>query len=92
MPKPVQTKLHKKVRKLILNAISTFDMIQPKDKVLIWISGWKDSMLLAKMLAELRDYSHLDFEIKWVHIHREFVNQTVNFEQFYHFLKNFELK
>jgi tRNA(Ile)-lysidine synthase TilS/MesJ len=35
MPKPVQTKLHKKVRKLILNAISTFDMIQPKDKVLI---------------------------------------------------------
>ena len=66
MPKPVQTKLHKKVRKLILNAISTFDMIHPKDKVLIWISGWKDSMLLAKMLAELRDYSHLDFEIKQV--------------------------
>ena len=88
----MQWKLHKKIRKAILKAISTFDMIKNNDKILIWLSGWKDSMLLAKMLCELRDYSHLNFEIKWVYIHREFVNTTINFNQFLPFFKKIWLE
>jgi len=90
--KPIQTKLHKKIRKLMLNAISTFNMIENWDKVLVAISWGKDSMLLAKMLCELRDYSHLNFEIKWVHIQREFINQTMDFSGFDDYFKEIWLE
>ena len=90
--KQMQWKLHQKIRKSILKAISTFWMIENWDKILLWISWWKDSMLLAKMLCELRDYSHLNFEIKWVHIHREFVNETIDFKQFLPFFEKIWLE
>lgn len=66
-------KLHKTIRSKIMKAIETFNMIEDGDKILLWISGWKDSMLLAKMMCELRDYSHLKFEVKGVYIHKKFL-------------------
>jgi len=68
-----QTKLHKLIRSKTMKAIKTFDMIQDGDKILIWISGGKDSMLLAKLLCELRDRSHLNFEVKWVYMNKKFL-------------------
>ena len=56
-----------------MKCIQTFDMIQDWDKILLWISGWKDSMLLAKMMCELRDRSHLNFELRWVYMHKKFL-------------------
>jgi tRNA(Ile)-lysidine synthase TilS/MesJ len=57
----------------MMKCIQTFDMIQDGDKILLWISGWKDSMLLAKMMCELRDRSHLNFELRWVYMHKKFL-------------------
>ena len=68
-------KLHKTIRSKIMKAIKTFDMIEDGDKILLWISWWKDSILLAKMMCELRDFSHLNFEVKWVYIHKKFLMQ-----------------
>jgi len=68
-----QSKLHKLIRSKIMKAITTFDMIQDGDKILLWISGGKDSMLLAKMMCELRDRSHLNFEVRWVYMHKKFL-------------------
>ncbi len=68
-----QTKLHKTIRSKTMKAIKTFDMIQDGDKILIWISWWKDSMLLANLLCELRDRSHLNFEVKWVYMNKKFL-------------------
>lgn len=62
-------KLHKHIRSWILRAISTFDMVQDSDKIILWISWWKDSMLLAKMMCDLRDRSHLNFELTWAYIY-----------------------
>jgi len=67
------SKLHKKIRASMMKCIQTFDMIQDGDKILLWISGWKDSMLLAKMMCELRDRSHLNFELRWVYMHKKFL-------------------
>jgi len=67
----MQWKLHQKIRKSIMKAITTFWMITENDKILLWISGWKDSMLLAKMLCELRDFSHLKFQLKWVYMYEK---------------------
>lgn len=44
-------------------AIIEFDMLQPGDKILIGLSGGKDSMLLTAMLAEIQQYSPIPFEL-----------------------------
>jgi len=86
------SKLHKKIRSAMLKAISTFDMIEDYDKILLWISWWKDSMLMAKMMCELRDYSHLNFEIKWIYIHRDFINSSIKFEKLKPFFDEINLE
>jgi len=67
-------------------------MIEDGDKILLWISGGKDSMLLAKLMCELRDRSHLNFKIKWVYIHRDFVNNTISFDELLPFFQKIWLE
>ena len=43
-------------------AIIEFDMLQPGDRILIGLSGGKDSMLLTAMLAEIKKYSPIPFD------------------------------
>ena len=44
-------------------AIIEFDMLQPGDRILIGLSGGKDSMLLTAMLAEIKRYSPIPFDL-----------------------------
>lgn len=43
--------------------IVEFDMIQPKDKIAVCISGGKDSMLMAKLFQELKRHDKFPFEL-----------------------------
>ena len=44
-------------------AIIEFDMLSPGDRILIGLSGGKDSMLLTAMLAEIRQHSPIPFDL-----------------------------
>ena len=44
-------------------ALIEFDMLQPGDRILVGLSGGKDSMLLTAMLAEIKKYSLIPFEL-----------------------------
>lgn len=44
-------------------AIIEFNMLQPGDRILVGLSGGKDSMLLTAMLAEIKKYSPIPFEL-----------------------------
>lgn len=44
-------------------AIIEFDMLQPGDRILIGLSGGKDSMLLTAMLAEIKKFSPIPFDL-----------------------------
>ena len=44
-------------------AIIEFDMLQPGDRVLIGLSGGKDSMLLTAMLAEIQKHAPFHFDL-----------------------------
>jgi len=46
-----------------VNGIQTYDLIQPDDKIAVCISGGKDSMLMAKLLQELKRHGKFDFEL-----------------------------
>ena len=59
--------IHKKFRKKLwtpfINAIKQYKLIEPGDKIAVCISGGKDSMLMAKLMASLHAHSDFEFEV-----------------------------
>jgi len=56
-------KLHKRLRRLVGQAIADFDMIAPGDRVMVCLSGGKDSYALLDMLLHLRQHAPIAFDI-----------------------------
>ncbi|MEL7568776.1 MAG: ATP-binding protein [Dehalobacterium sp.] len=53
----------------VKQAIKDFRMIESNDRVMIGLSGGKDSLFLAFVLALLQKYSHLKFQLLAINIH-----------------------
>ena len=64
--KSIRKKFHKVLFSRFAKAINEYDMIQENDKIAVCISGGKDSMLMAKLFQELKKYSKVDFEVKYL--------------------------
>lgn len=74
--------LEKRMKRDIITAIKDFNMIEPGETILVWVSGWKDSMLLWYLLNEIRKQSKDKFNIRWVYIFKEFlIDCDIRFEE-----------
>lgn len=66
----IERSIIKKFRKVIWNpfiiAIKKYRLVNAGDKIAVCISGGKDSMLMAKLLQELKKYSEVTFELEFV--------------------------
>ena len=72
----------KKLLKKLRMAISDFWMISGWDTVLVWISGWKDSMVLAYLMNEFNKIIKDKFIIKPVYISKDFLWwDVIDFEE-----------
>lgn len=49
-----------------VKGINKYDMIQPKDKIAVCISGGKDSMLMALCFKHLHKYSKFEFDVEYI--------------------------
>ena len=58
-----KNKLNKKLRRSVAKAISDFNMIEDGDRVLVCLSGGKDSFTMLDILLSLRDHAPINFEI-----------------------------
>ena len=56
-------KLRKRLRRQVGKAIADFELIEPGDRVMVCISGGKDSHAMLEILMALRDSAPIDFEI-----------------------------
>jgi tRNA 2-thiocytidine biosynthesis protein TtcA len=61
-------KLAKRLRRLVGEAIVDYDMIRPGDRVMVCLSGGKDSYGLLDILLHLRSHAPIDFEIVAVNL------------------------
>lgn len=65
--KEVETSIRKTFHKCIFSpfakAINEYELLKPGDKVVVCISGGKDSMLMAKLFQEIKRHNKFDFEL-----------------------------
>ena len=66
----VERSISKKYRKELWNpfveAVKTYELISPGDRIAVCISGGKDSMLMAKLLQMLQRFSEIPFELEYI--------------------------
>ena len=85
--KEIERSIIKKYRKDIwskfIKAIQEYELINENDKVMVCISGGKDSFLLAKCIQELKRHGKVDFEAYYVVMdpgyndyNRDFINDN----------------
>lgn len=66
--KTERNKLQKKLRRETGKAIADFNMIQNGDRVMVCISGGKDSLTMLSILLGLRDHAPVNFDILAVNL------------------------
>ena len=60
------TKFRKDIYSKFVKAVADYELIKPNDKIMVCISGGKDSFLLAKCIEELIKHGKFKFEAKYV--------------------------
>lgn len=64
--KSITKKYKKEIWINFIHALKDYDLIQNNDKIMVCISGGKDSMLLAKCMQEIKKHPQYNFDLKFI--------------------------
>ena len=63
-----KNKTHKKLRRLVGQALTDFDMLADGDKVMVCLSGGKDSYTLLDMMLSFQEHAPISFDVVAVNL------------------------
>ena len=66
-----QERLFKRLNERFVRAFVTYKLLEDDDRVLIGLSGGKDSLLLTELLAKRARIDHPKFHVEAVHVRME---------------------
>ena len=72
------TKFRKDIYSKFVKAVADYELIKPNDKVMVCISGGKDSFLLAKCIEELIKHGKFKFEAEYVVMNPGYNEYNIN--------------
>lgn len=68
--KEIERSIIKKYRKeiwsMFIKAVKDYELIEENDKIMVCISGGKDSFLMAKCFQEIKKHGKINFDVKFV--------------------------
>ncbi|MFW5838312.1 MAG: tRNA 2-thiocytidine biosynthesis TtcA family protein [Bacillota bacterium] len=77
LEKDIIKKYRKDIWSKFIKGIKTFKLLQDGDKVMVAISGGKDSLLLAKLFQELKKHPLVDFDVVFVLMDPGYSNSNI---------------
>ena len=76
--KSIIKKYRKEIWSKFIKAIKDYKLIQENDRIMVCISGGKDSFLLAKCIQELIRHGMVPFEAKYVVMNPGYKDENIN--------------
>ena len=79
------------INKKIGKAIYEQKVIEKNDKILIGLSGGKDSLIMSEMLAEKKEYFPFPFQLEAIHVNIKNIGYEVDEDYLKHFCNNLNI-
>ena len=76
--KSIIKKYRKEIWSKFIRAVNDYELIKENDKIMVCISGGKDSFLLAKCIQELKRHGKINFNVNYVVMDPGYKEETKN--------------
>ena len=85
-------KLEQRIRERFVKAFVTYHLLEDDDRVLVGLSGGKDSLCLLEMLAKRARISHPRFQVEALHVRMENIDYKTSKEYLERFCNDLNVK
>ena len=85
-------KLEQRIRERFVKAFVTYHLLEDDDRVLVGLSGGKDSLCLLEMLAKRARISHPRFQVEALHVRMENIDYKTSTEYLERFCNDLNVK
>ena len=81
-------RLEKRLKERFIKAMATYHLIEDDDRILVGLSGGKDSLLLTELLAKRAKIDHPRFEVEALHVRMENIHYETDTSYLQQFCKD----
>jgi tRNA(Ile)-lysidine synthase TilS/MesJ len=85
-------RLEKRLKERFVKAMATYRLIDDDDRILVGLSGGKDSLLLTELLAKRAQIQHPRFEVEALHVRMENIHYESDTGYLEHFCENLGIR